>query len=1032
MLVRIIGGAPFAVSIIVTIFMAGLGIGSLIAGRWVDRFKEPFSLVKLYGLLELITAIYAALIPIAIKGFEPLYSFLYNRLFEHFLLFYFLTLIGCAVLLLPPVVCMGATLPALCRFCARSISSVGTNTGGVYGLNAIGAAVGALVSGFWLVGHLGMRGTLAVAVIINGVVGISCLAIGFRRTLYGRLKQTTEAGARDVTEDAQSPLYASGTVLLAVLLAFGVSGFCSMSYEVIWTRLLGLIIGPTTYSFTIVLVTFITGLALGSMFFGWLADRKFNLLTVLLVTQLLAGLSALGVSQLIGNSQFFFAKLIDTYKDSFTALSLLKGLILFVFMVVPTLFIGAAFPLVIRICTRTVTKLGNTVGLAYTANTIGAVLGSFSAGFLTIPLLGKERGLSFVVAIQLITVLCVALVLIRQKRGLLRLSLLVVLLVPSFYFVSKYPAWNRLLLARGRYHRIDADVSGIGWLRSLFEGKRILAKYEEGKLVFYGDGIGGFTAVLEYFNPVGQSHYSMLNSGKADASSHADMETQTLLAHFPLLFHPGAKDVMVLGLASGITSGEVLCYPVREVDTLEISPEVVKACRFFTPWNNNVLSDPRSHIILQDARAHLQLTNKTYDVIISEPSNPWMAGLATLFTLDFFELAKSRLNNNGIFVQFFHSYQMDPNTFAMVGRTFTKAFPNSILLVTYPSKIGSDFLFVGFKGEYGLNLENAEKNIVYARLSKNIRLSDPKLLYRMIVAEDLYALFGNGQINTDEMPVLEFSAPKQMYLSDAVAIQNRISDKNTLRSETRAIIDSVKTNIDSQIEYAAYALSVHKPFADMVDWVAASDTQKEKVRQLFKEYCRHDIIDFTILPDGGQTRQGCLAAYITTAEENLGKCENKVMCHLFLGDQYAALGDRDKAFEHYQQAVSIDPNVARIYISVAVLQAKNGQYDSAISNLQRAISLDPESPVQVYRELVQLLHSQNRYGEAVSVCKKILAIQPGNTAVLNDLGITYSQMGNYDEAIDAFETALRFEPGLIEAAKNLKLCREARENQKSQ
>jgi tetratricopeptide (TPR) repeat protein len=340
-------------------------------------------------------------------------------------------------------------------------------------------------------------------------------------------------------------------------------------------------------------------------------------------------------------------------------------------------------------------------------------------------------------------------------------------------------------------------------------------------------------------------------------------------------------------------------------------------------------------------------------------------------------------------------------------------------------------LFVGFKGKYGLNLENAEKNIVYARLSKNIRLSDPKLLYRMIVAEDLYTLFGNGQINTDEMPVLEFIAPKQMYLSDAVAIQNRISGKNTLRSETRAIIDSVKTNIDSQIEYAAYALSVHKPFANMVDWVAASDTQKEKVRQLFKEYCRHDIIDFTILPDGGQTLQGCLAAYITAAEENLGKCENKVMCHLFLGDQYAALGDRDKAFEHYQQAVSIDPNVARIYISIAVLQAKNGQYDSAISNLQRAISLAPESPVLVYRKLVQLLHLQNRYSEAVSVCKKILAIQPGNTAVLNDLGITYSQMGNYDEAIDAFETALRFEPGLIEAAKNLELCREARENQKS-
>ena len=197
---------------------------------------------------------------------------------------------------------------------------------------------------------------------------------------------------------------------------------------------------------------------------------------------------------------------------------------------------------------------------------------------------------------------------------------------------------------------------------------------------------------------------------------------------------------MVLGLASGITAGETLCYPIERLDILEISNQVVKADSFFKPWNSNVLSDPRTELIIQDGRAHLQLTNRKYDVIISEPSNSWMAGLATLFTRDFFELAKNRLNQDGIFAQFIYAYQMNWDSFSMVVRTFADVFPNSILINTS----AQDYLLIGCAGDNGLKLNNAELNFKFAQKSKNMTLLNPKSLYGLIATEDINGLCGPG------------------------------------------------------------------------------------------------------------------------------------------------------------------------------------------------------------------------------------------------------------------------------------------------
>ncbi|MHC4343728.1 MAG: fused MFS/spermidine synthase [Planctomycetota bacterium] len=567
MIVTVIGSAPFAVSIVLTVFMGGLGLGSYLAGRTIDRVESPARLVKIYGLLELAIGAYALLVPLLLIAFKPLYAIIYNRLYGEFMLYNILTFIGCCAILLLPVICMGATLPILCRFYVTNLSCLGARAGRLYGLNTVGAAVGALLCGFWLISGLGMRGTLIFAVVVNVLIGIAAvLAASHSSVIY------SGSGRKGAKEQApQGTPGESRAVMAASLLIFAVSGFCAMAYEVVWTRLLALIVGPTTYSFTIVLVTFILGLALGSMFFGWLGDRTRRPVWLLILTQIAAGLSVLGVSQLMGNSQLFFGKLIFQFRDQFGLLSFSKAVILFAFMILPTLCLGATFPLVGKIYTKSVSKVGRSIGFAYAVNTVGAVLGSFCAGFVLIPLLGKEKSLGLVVGVQLATSLAVGGALLI-RRGLERPRITEALKpaalaagAAGLVLCFLLPAWNHRVLSSGKYHRledIEAEIRTTGWLEALFGGSKILTRAERARVVYYGDGIEGFTTVLKYPDPVSGAYYSMANSGKMDASSRGDMQTQTLLAHFPMLFHPGPKKVMVLGLASGITAGEVLHYPV--------------------------------------------------------------------------------------------------------------------------------------------------------------------------------------------------------------------------------------------------------------------------------------------------------------------------------------------------------------------------------------------------------------------------------------------------------------------------------------
>ena len=800
---------------------------------------------------------------------------------------------------------------------------------------------------------------------------------------------------------------------------FAVSGFCGMAYEVLWTRLLGLIVGPTTYSFSIVISTFIIGLAMGSIIFGWLADRMKRVFPLLIFTQLCASVLALVVSQFLGKSQFLFSKLICTFHTSFSTMILIQSIVLFAILIGPTLFLGAAFPLVNRIYIQSMSDFGKSLGTAYALNTVGAILGSFMTGFFLVPLIGKENGLRLIIIFQFsMTMLAVIHVMLMSQKRTGWLLAVAGLCFCGVLLMFHFPSWNHELLSRGWYRDFDViehELKSTGWFDALWKGPTLLAKQRAGlEVVFHGEGIGGFTTVEKETTSLGTVEYAMFNSGKADASSPGDRSTQTLSAHIPMLFHPHPEKVMVLGLASGMTPGEVLLYPIKQLDIVEINDQVVKACElFFTPWNNDCLRDSRTRLIIQDGRNHLALTSEKYDLIISEPSNPWMAGLANLFSLEFFQLVKQRLNHNGIFAQWIQSYEIDWNTFTLLGRTFTKVFSDGVLI-----KIGPvDYLLVGLVNNNKLlNWPTAEKHLKFACQSTNVSFAGVNYLSHLIITEDLKGLFGPGPIHTDNRPRLEFLAPRKLYFG-SLNVEQSAADKRRLSPETREVLE-IAGNSDTMLDLVEFAASAYVPLFSVLKLKDLQPKQKDRYMKILRGYCEQTLVPtYGILGEPESKRQ-CAGIQISKIKQKFLIDDSRPVDHYNLSLALIAAGQTEQAVQELRTTVSLDPFHERGYTALGLLLSKTGSLPEAIQCFSRVIKISPQD-AEAFKNLGMAELRHGMIEQAIVNLSKAFQIAPDDVGIINELGISFLRQGKVHEAIQLFTKALRIKPQEAEAHHNL-------------
>ena len=747
----VFGHTVHAVATVLIVFMGGLALGSAVFGGLTRRIRSP---IRVYGWLELGTGAWAALLPLLFGWSAAGYPDLFRALGRSYAVLPWIQFaIGAALLLLPTTL-MGATLPVLSQTLARTEHRVGRLVGGLYAVNTCGAVLGAAAAGYVLLPWLGNRATIEAAAALNVALGVAAL-------IYGRSRSTppVEMGptpARERGVDAGEAPAADALPLGARLtvVALGVSGAVSMLYEVAWTRALALLLGSSTYAFTSMLVAFLLGLAAGSALYAWLWGARQPSPATFAALQ--AGIAVLVVPVIVTFErlpEILLAALRWSQAPEFV-LWVQLGLSIVVFLPV-TLLLGATFPCAVAVATRRTSRLGEDVGRIYAANTVGAVAGAVLTGFVLVPTLGVHASIVAGVAVNLL--LAALLATASDLRPAWRWGSAGAALLGGVAVVMIGP-WDQRVMSSG------PAVYGAFYLRSA-EASRTSVRdaLRSQRILFYRDGRAATVSVAQE----GGNRYLRIN-GKTEGSTSLDMPTQLMAGHLPLLVHRDPHDALVIGLGTGVTAGAVARHGISHLDVVEIEPAVVEAAgRFFGEVNGHVLLDPRTRTIVADGRNFLLTASERYDVIISEPSNPWISGLASLFSEEFFRLARARLRPGGVMVQWIQLYNLRPDDLKMIVKTFQRVFPATTLWSV------SDDLFLLGRTEPGLlDLGLLRRRFAVGRVAEGIGFPGsaawPGVLGVFALGEtDAARLVDRAETNTDDRLPLEFSAPRALYLDTA-------------------------------------------------------------------------------------------------------------------------------------------------------------------------------------------------------------------------------------------------------------------------
>ncbi len=737
-----LGHTTAAATTAVAAMMAGLATGSLVGGRLVHRLSRSDMLV-VYAALEIFVALTALAFPHELRALTPLLRWAYGD--SPGLLFGWMRVAVSFTLLLLPAVSLGATFPLAVAWFDSSDRRARWAAGGLlYAANTAGAAIGSIASGFLLLPAVGARNTMLVGVAAGA---LSVVAVVWLRVQSQRHRVEDDRLRPKQTEPKCMQLEPSPGFALAAVAA---AGFASLAIEITWTRALSAVVGPTTYAFAATLASIIAGTAIGSAIGVWVSARTRLPVSWIVLSLSAAAVSAMTASGLVGmHVPRAIAQELALSTETFNVRVAWNTLESALLLLPTAICLGAIFPLALRPICGSDQPVPRRVSLAYAANSVAAVGGAFAAGFLLIPRAGLENTVSLV-AVSLIVVSVAGLCVTRMARAQRAVGITVVTLAVGAVFLS--PSWDRRLLASGVYKYapyVNRELD-------------LEAALTAGTLLYYRDGAASTISVKRLTGTL-----SMAIDGKVDASNGADMATQKLLAHLPLMLHPQARRVAIIGLGSGVTLGAALVHPIDRADVVEISPQVIEASHFFIADNHDALADERVDLIVGDGRSHMLYSSRTYDVVISEPSNPWMAGVAALFTREFLAAVRDRLEPEGIVCQWAHIYDMREEDLKSIVATFIEAFPNGTLWL-----IGGDVLLVGSKSDRQLDVAALDTGYRRPGVSDDLRhasVMDAFSVLSLFVSSSdaLRKYVAGASSQVDDRMALEFSGPEAIAVNTA-------------------------------------------------------------------------------------------------------------------------------------------------------------------------------------------------------------------------------------------------------------------------
>ncbi len=736
-----------AIGLVLAAFMGGLALGSAIAARFAARIARP---VRAYSLIEIAIGVYALAVPLLFRLIDRIYAAAWPHFHQGSYGFAFARFALAAIVLLIPTALMGATLPVLAGALAGRSQQQKTSITTLYAFNLAGAIAGTIAAGFFLLPAFGVRATIWIAAATNVLIGV----VAF---LIDRKQIPTNFRASSATEVPREESQGQTEVRPAFWLTCAViSGFVTISMQIVWSRLLAMIIGSSTYAFSIVLALFLTGLALGAYLVSASRNRDSRSLrrTVFGLEILTAAALFIGLSVANAVPALLVSAGLRLGVNSWTGLLSLQigaGALL---ILVPATFMGMVMPLVLM-----QSGSARLVGKSYALNTVGAIAGALVTAFLLIP--GTNtRFTVFCAAALCLVVGGIAYQPRRERSDLAVVRSLSIggafaAIILMFIF---WPALNLNALSAGAYDsfvrvlaKSRGDVPEDD--RSDGAGNHQLLMFAEGR-----------TATVSVRRDWGIT--SVAINGRTNASDGDDMPTQILLGQLGILAAPRLEHALVVGFATGVTPGAVLQSPVQSVDCIEIEPAAVASSSFFNHVNNRPLSDPRLHLIVDDARNYLSVNPVRYDLIVSEPSHPWVPGVANLFTREFFALGRERLKDDGVFVQWLQIYQLSTESLRSVLVTFHEVFPQVAVFRVHGAAKGKDLILLGSRAP--ISLDQMDQRFSDQRIGAELAragIKSPDDLRAWFVCDEIQLgpAVAGAIINTDDNMHVETVAPREAF-----------------------------------------------------------------------------------------------------------------------------------------------------------------------------------------------------------------------------------------------------------------------------
>jgi spermidine synthase len=765
MLILSFGSTQFAVTTVLTTFMAGLAIGSLLLGRVIDRYEHP---LRVYGILEIVLGGYCILTPLIFSAIKSFYLSIFSPGGVQYAAFNPTQFILAFAGLIIPSILMGGTLPVLTKYFTLRQEEIGFRVGLLYAVNTMGSVVGCLATGLFLLYLLGVTSTIYLAGVVDIVIGAVILTLSRRSvSSHGQAPSTVQPATTVQEVNGEGSIdHITPTVRRIVLAVFAVSGFAALVYEVLWTRIFSLIIGSSIYAFTIMLATFLFGIGVGSIVFAPFIDRRKKPLLWFAILELTIGVSALLAVPFYRKLPFLFLDLHKSLSDHFWLFLAAQFLLCAAVMVVPTLCMGAIFPTVSRIYTGGLDKIGRKIGNIYFFNTAGGIAGSFVGGFIMIPILGVQPSILLTAALS--TTLGLLLLLIAPVAKMKRLvsaGTVAILFIAVFYNV---PTWNSMIMTMGAYVNPIPDKA--------LEALQKNGAY--GELLFYREGINATITVRREADGRTISYQS---NGKYEAKSVDSKpgKAWSLLGHVPMLFSNRAESALLVGIGSGITLGSMEQYPLKEIDVVEIEPAVVEAAHYFDAANNYALDDPRVTIHTTDGRNFLLTGSKRYDVIVSAVSDPWITGVSNLFTEEYFMEVRNRLSEKGVVALWLQNYRISTDDLKIGLNTFASVFPQVSLWV-HPAQT-SDMIVIGTNHPHNFDMDDLTTKMNQRRVRKDlarIEMATPYDVLNLFLMgnDDIRKYTSGAPLNVDDKPILEFALPKLLNTNLLSGSNERVMD----------------------------------------------------------------------------------------------------------------------------------------------------------------------------------------------------------------------------------------------------------------